>query len=36
MSALKRDGVIELEGKRQIVVQNLDRLLEETLSLIHI
>ena len=30
MSALKRDGVIELEGKRQIVVQNLDRLLEET------
>lgn len=30
MSALKRDGVIELEGKRQIMVQNLDRLLEET------
>ena len=30
MSALKRDGVIELEGKRQIIVQSLDRLLEET------
>lgn len=30
VSALKRDGVIELEGKRHIVVPNFDRLLEET------
>ncbi len=30
MSALKRDGVIELEGKRQILVPDLDRLTEET------
>ncbi|MBP9951050.1 MAG: helix-turn-helix domain-containing protein [Cypionkella sp.] len=29
MSALKRDGVIELEGKRQIRVPDLDRLTEE-------
>ena len=28
--ALKRDGVIELEGKRHIVVPDFDRLLEET------
>lgn len=30
VSALKRDGVIELEGKRHIIVPNFDRLLEET------
>ena len=30
VSALKRDGVIELEGKRHIVVPDFDRLLEET------
>lgn len=30
MSALKRDGVIELEGKRHIVVPSFDRLTEET------
>ena len=30
ISALKRDGVIRLEGKRQIVVPSLDRLLSET------
>ena len=30
MSALKRDGVIELEGKRQILVPDMDRLSEET------
>jgi CRP/FNR family transcriptional regulator len=30
MSGLKRDGVIELEGKRHVIVGNLDRLLEET------
>ena len=30
MSALKRDGVIALEGKRRIVVADLDRLMEET------
>ncbi len=30
MSALKRDGVIELEGKRQIVVPKFDRLRGET------
>jgi CRP/FNR family transcriptional regulator len=29
MSALKRDGVIELEGKRHVTVPNMDRLLEE-------
>jgi CRP/FNR family transcriptional regulator len=29
MSALKRDGIIELDGKRQITVPNLDRLGEE-------
>jgi CRP/FNR family transcriptional regulator len=30
MSALKKDSVIELDGKRQILVPNFDRLLEET------
>ena len=30
ISALKREGVIELEGKRQVIVQDIDRLLEET------
>ncbi len=30
VSALKRDGVITLEGKRHIIVPNFDRLLEET------
>ena len=30
VSALKRDGVIVLEGKRHIVVPDFDRLLEET------
>ncbi len=30
VSALKRDGVIALEGKRHIVVPDFDRLLEET------
>ncbi|OYU19713.1 MAG: transcriptional regulator [Rhodobacteraceae bacterium PARR1] len=30
VSALKRDGVIVLEGKRHIVVPNFDRLMEET------
>ena len=30
MSALKRDGVIGLEGKRHIHVPNIDRLMEET------
>lgn len=30
MSALKREGVIVLEGKRHVVVPNLDRLLQET------
>lgn len=30
MSALKRDGVIGLEGKRQILVPDIDRLNEET------
>jgi CRP/FNR family transcriptional regulator len=29
ISALKRDGVIELVGKRHVTVPNLDRLLEE-------
>ena len=29
ISALKRDGVIQLEGKRHIVVPDMDRLLEE-------
>lgn len=29
VSALKRDGVIELEGKRRIVVPDMDRLMEE-------
>jgi CRP/FNR family transcriptional regulator len=29
ISALKRDGVIELEGKRHVTVPNFDRLLEE-------
>lgn len=30
VSALKRDGVIELEGKRHIIVPDFDRLIEET------
>ena len=30
MSTLKREGVIVLEGKRHVIVPNLDRLLEET------
>ncbi|MCU0815882.1 MAG: Crp/Fnr family transcriptional regulator [Cypionkella sp.] len=30
MSALKKDGVIELEGKRHIIVPNFDALMEET------
>lgn len=30
VSALKRDGVIELQGKRHIVIPDLDRLMEET------
>lgn len=30
MNALKRDGVVELEEKRRIVVPNFDRLVEET------
>ena len=30
ISALKRDGVIVLEGKRHVVVPNFDRLMEET------
>ena len=30
VSALKRDGVIELEGKRHIIVRDFDLLLEET------
>lgn len=30
MSALKREGVIELEGKRQVLVPSIDRLTEET------
>ncbi len=29
MSALKKDGVVVLEGKRRIVVPNMDRLMEE-------
>ncbi|MCV2872222.1 Crp/Fnr family transcriptional regulator [Defluviimonas sp. WL0050] len=29
MSALKRDGVIELEGKRHVTIPNFDRLIEE-------
>lgn len=29
MSALKRDGIIELDGKRRIVIPNFDRLSEE-------
>ena len=29
ISALKRDGLIELEGKRHIIVPDFDRLLEE-------
>ncbi|MEZ5886087.1 MAG: Crp/Fnr family transcriptional regulator [Paracoccaceae bacterium] len=29
MSALKRDGVIELEGKRRIIVPDFDRLIDE-------
>lgn len=29
MSALKRDGIVELEGKRRIVIPNFDRLNEE-------
>ncbi|MDD8022715.1 MAG: Crp/Fnr family transcriptional regulator [Paracoccaceae bacterium] len=29
ISALKRDGVIELEGKRHVTVPNMDRLMEE-------
>jgi CRP/FNR family transcriptional regulator len=30
MSALKKDGVIALEGKRHIIVPNFDTLMEET------
>ena len=30
VSALKRDGVIALEGKRHIIVPDFDRLVEET------
>jgi len=30
VSALKRDEVIELEGKHHIIMPNFDRLLEET------
>ena len=30
VSALKRDGVIELEGKRRVIVPDFDRLAEET------
>jgi CRP/FNR family transcriptional regulator, anaerobic regulatory protein len=30
ISALKRDGIIELEGKRHVKVANIDRLLEQT------
>jgi CRP/FNR family transcriptional regulator len=30
ISALKRDGVIHLEGKRQVLIPSLDRLLSET------
>lgn len=30
MSALKRDGIIHLEGKRQVTIPQLDALLEET------
>lgn len=30
VSALKRDGVIELEGKRHVIVRDFDKLLEET------
>ena len=30
VSALKRDGVIELQGKRHIIVPDFDRLIEET------
>ncbi|MEM0949279.1 MAG: Crp/Fnr family transcriptional regulator [Pseudomonadota bacterium] len=30
VSALKRDGVIHLEGKRRVVIPDMDRLLEET------
>jgi CRP/FNR family transcriptional regulator len=30
MSALKRDGVIGLEGKRHVVVPSFDRLMEQT------
>ncbi len=30
MSALKRDGVITLEGKRHVKVPSLDALMEET------
>lgn len=30
ISGLKRDGVIELEGKRKVVIRDLDRLLAET------
>lgn len=29
VSALKRDGVIELQGKRHVIIPNLDRLMEE-------
>jgi CRP/FNR family transcriptional regulator, anaerobic regulatory protein len=29
ISALKRDGVIELEGKRHIIIPDFDRLIEE-------
>ncbi|AWB50430.1 transcriptional regulator [Gemmobacter aquarius] len=29
ISALKRDGVIELQGKRHVIIPNLDRLMEE-------
>jgi len=30
ISALKRDGVIRLEGKRQVIIPSVDRLMGET------
>ena len=30
ISALKREGVIELEGKRHVKVADIDRLIEQT------
>jgi CRP/FNR family transcriptional regulator len=30
MSALKRDGVIELQGKRHIIVPDVEALMDET------